>query len=308
MQCAIVYSIYTIYDTTNLKIVVSRIKIAEPDILTHFEEYPIKVFKLTEIQELIDINRRVWRLAKSTTGAQFLNYFIKRGKIKEIIAEGTYGTYKRYIFGEASPLQTALSFKGSSFLTHYTAVYLHGLTAQIPKTIYVNSEQTPKPKPKEPLNQENINRAFARPPRVTTNETTFEGKKVVFISGKYTGSLGVTTVIFEGEELLTTDTERTLLDIAVRPVYSGGVNEVLKAYRNAGKNFSLNRLLSYLKKIDYTYPYHQVIGYYLERSGYPKNITELFKEMGLEFDFYLAHGIKKKKYIEDWRLFVPEGF
>ena len=83
-----------------------------------------------------------------------------------------------------------------------------------------------------------------------------------------TNNLGV--IFFkdrEGGSIPTTNIERTLIDIAVRPVYSGGVFEVLKAYKMAKDKVSINKLAAYLKKIGYVYPYHQVVGFYLEKSG-----------------------------------------
>ena len=59
-----------------------------------------------------------------------------------------------------------------------------------------------------------------------------------------------------------TNLERTLIDATVRPVYAGGVFEVRKAYELAKEKVSVNRLAALLQKLDYTYPYHQAIGFY----------------------------------------------
>ena len=61
-----------------------------------------------------------------------------------------------------------------------------------------------------------------------------------------------------------TNLERTLIDAAVRPVYAGGVFEVRKAYQLAKEKVSVNRLAALLQKLNYIYPYHQAIGFYLE--------------------------------------------
>lgn len=44
--------------------------------------------------------------------------------------------------------------------------------------------------------------------------------------------VGVKTI----KKIRVTDLERTLIDIAVRPAYSGGVFEVLEAFKNALKD------------------------------------------------------------------------
>ena len=42
--------------------------------------------------------------------------------------------------------QILVNLRPKCYFTHYTAMYFHELTEQIPKVIYVNVEQTPKPK------------------------------------------------------------------------------------------------------------------------------------------------------------------
>jgi hypothetical protein len=106
-----------------------------------------------------------------------------------------------------------------------------------------------------------------------------------------------------------TDIERTLIDIAVRPFYAGGVAEVLTAYERAGGRASVNRLAGMLRKLAYVYPYHQAIGFYLEAAGsYDWNAIELFRGgFEYEFDFYLTYGMEETEYVPSWHVYVPKG-
>jgi predicted transcriptional regulator of viral defense system len=105
-----------------------------------------------------------------------------------------------------------------------------------------------------------------------------------------------------------TSLERTLLDITVRPVYAGGVEEVLKAFIRAKGRADIQSLVEILRKLDYVYPYHQAVGYYLERAGYCPEEIELVSAIPMEHDFYLTHYTGETVYVKHWRLHVPVTF
>jgi predicted transcriptional regulator of viral defense system len=102
--------------------------------------------------------------------------------------------------------------------------------------------------------------------------------------------------------------ERTLIDIAVRPDYAGGIYQVREAYRAARDRVSINTLIATLRKLDYVYPYHQAIGFYMARTGYDVSRTNRLLKLGMSVDFYLTYGIKDREYDAKWRLFFPKGF
>jgi len=47
----------------------------------------------------------------------------------------TNKTIKKYLFGDVSNYEIALSINKGSYLSHYIAMFLHGLTDNIPKKI-----------------------------------------------------------------------------------------------------------------------------------------------------------------------------
>jgi hypothetical protein len=98
----------------------------------------------------------------------------------------------------------------------------------------------------------------------------------------------------EGATLRVTGIDRTLIDIAVRPAYAGGVFQVLDAYRGAKHRASVGNILAALKALDYMYPYHQAIAFYMQHAGWPASRYDRLKKLGLEHDFYLAHDIREK--------------
>ena len=203
--------------------------------------------------------------------------------------------------------KTPLKLRKNSFLSHYTAMYLHNLTENIPKNVYTNQEQSKKPSNKNyDLQQKNIDKAFSKPMRKTNHIVFFDDFNSYMLNGKNTERLGVTEIEVDGENLLITDIERTLLDVSIRPGYGGGVEEILEAYINAKGQISINRLLAYSRKMDYIYPYHQVLGFYLEKAGYKESQLKILESMDIEYDFYLNYNMKNPSFSERWKLYYPQ--
>jgi len=272
-----------------------------------------RAFTRTELAHAIDKNRPDLRIPATLSISRIISFLSTEAKLREIdfVPEvaSSYAPLRRYAWGEPSPYACGLSLRANAYLSHASAVFIHGLTNQVPKTIYVNREQSPKPASRSGLTQDSIDRAFKNNPRTSQYIFSRSGYRYVLLSGKNTGQLEVTEIDWEnGEVLRVTKLERTLIDLAVRPAYGGGVFEVLKAYRAAREKLSVRTLVATLKKLKHAYPYHQAIGYYMERAGYEPSQLRQLRELGFKHDFYLAHRIQHPEYNKDWHLFYPQGF
>lgn len=238
-----------------------RLKIALPDIEQSFSEGP-SVLTEAELQDIVRKNRRFWRLSKRETQEVFVDFLCEHSDLHQISIDLKHRPVRGYTWGRVPLMETLLQLVSGSYYSHYTAVRLHGLTEQVPKTLYLSREKKRgAPKTLPHLSQADIDTSFSRPMRESTNQADVpeEGVRVVLLDAMAHGGAGI---------------------------ISDQVN----------------------KKLRPCYPYHQAIGYYLERAGYKASAIELFRNHPREQDFYLTHAMGKTRYDERWRLYVPEGF
>lgn len=233
---------------------------------------------------------------------------IDMAKIKHIgMANPQKTEHIRYLINSPSPFSIALSLRSRSYLSHGSALFLNGLSDQVPENIFVNKEQSEKNWSNE-LTQEGIDRAFKNKGRQSNYIWSWKEYRFTLLNGKNTGEYGVIDLKLEtGEKVRTTNLERTLVDIVVRPTYSGGTKNLIEIYRRAIGWVSAKQIIKTLKKLNYSYPYHQSIGFLMERAGFEKNEYEQLKRLGMNFDFYLDYKIKNKQYDKNWRIYYPKG-
>lgn len=281
---------------------------AQAEIRQLFEESPQRVFSGQELGTVLAAKRGDWELPSNWGTAEFIDFLMARMDLSEkILRSEKYPDKVLYAWGDVSPFQLAQAVKPQAYLSHGTAVFLHGLTEELPKTLYVNAEQSPK-RGGGQLTQASLDTAFRRQARTSSYVLKLDGYRVTLLSGKFTGRLEVARMPGpDGELVEATKLERTLIDITVRPVYAGGVYKVLEAFETAQDRVSVNTLAAVLKKLDYTYPYHQALGFYMKRAGYDPHRLAPLSKLPMEYDFYLAHGMKETDYDSEWRLFIPKG-
>jgi predicted transcriptional regulator of viral defense system len=288
----------------------TRFSIAKADITSFFDALQSHVLTRSEIAAILDDNRSFWRLSTKTTVSRFIEDLSESAKLGEVVLSFPGKRHIRYTWGDASTYEIAQSISPRSHFSHYSAVFLHGLTEQLPKSIFVKIELPHESKPSSSVDQTKLQLAFSNMQRISKNFATLGDTRIYVLYGKKSNNLGVEIMDTPyGRSLRCTNLERTLIDIAVRPSYSGGISEVLKAYINARSLVSVNRMVAYLKTLDFSYPYHQAIGFYMDRAGeYSGTQINLVRDLGIERDFYLDYNMKETEYVKAWRLFVPRRF
>lgn len=277
-----------------------------PEIKKVLEESSAKAYSETFLKTVFQKSREHWNISVSVKTKHFLDFLIKEKILTEYEFRDQNGK-RKLIFSSVGVDEHTLimGLHPNGYFSHYSSMILHQLTLQIPKSYYLNVEHS-KEIPYQNLTQNAIDSAFSQPQRKASNYLTFKTKKIFVINGKKTDRLGVISRNSIKESFAYTDLERTLIDIAIRPAYSGGVFEVLGAYQTAKKQVDPIKLESYLTQLEFIYPYHQVIGFYLEKAGYGTKDLKLF-EKETPFKFYLTYNIRSKEFSTKWNLYHPKG-
>jgi predicted transcriptional regulator of viral defense system len=266
-----------------------------------------KLFSPADLAEIFTQIRTEWGLPRSLTLNKFRDLALETKSLQEVHLTSSYPLHTiRFHTGEFTPYELALSLRPYSYLSHGTAAFLHGLTDNQPEFVYVNQEQSAKEQSGS-LTQAGLNRAFSGKQRQSHFIVTHNKTRIMLLSGKDTGRLGVEEMAgTQGETLELTNLERTLIDMTVRPGYAGGAENVMYSYSRAIKKISVDRLAEIIQELDYVYPFHQAIGFYLQRAGIDLKSLSRLRKLEMNYDFFLAHGMKKTKFDPQWRIHYPD--
>lgn len=287
---------------------ISKIILAQKIVGDYFDTNNKWVYAPHELYDLINSNRGEWNLPETTSHKRIAAKWIENGFITEhTFVLSDQNRLQFFIYGEPSIYEIAVSLRPKSYISHYPAVFLHELTNQVPKTIYTTLELSAKRNRNTSLTQKAIDSAFSQPQRRSHLLTEYQDYTIILLSGMHSGRSGVLLSTRYKNAFSYTSLERTLIDITVRPNYAGGSFAVLDAYQKAVHQISSNKLMVIFNAIPFIYPYHQAIGFYLEKAGYSGKLLNDLYEKPMTFDFYLDYEMKEKSYNEKWRIWYPKG-
>lgn len=288
----------------------STFEIAQTAIEDYFDHATKKSYTAKAIEMVLNRYRETWHISAGKSVKSFIKFLREKSYLQQsfVYREGNNDNIALYSWRTVDLFTVLTGLKNNAYYTHYTAMSLNGLTEQLPKVIYLNFEHAPSGQMSRRviLEQANVDKAFANPQRKSGERFGANQSTVVLVNGQYTGRLGVIEHHVGDTRYAYTDTARTLIDIAIRPAYAGGVFEVLKAFENAKNSLAPQQLITYLDQLNHVYPYHQVIGFYLEQAGYSESVLKLF-EKEMDINFYLTYHMKKPQFNQRWKLFYPRG-
>lgn len=268
------------------------------------EALPPQAWNRKDFENYLAERRAAWNAPKYLTPNLLINFLVDNEIAYErTISSKEYGRKVRYVTGDVPLLRLVCSFYKNSYLSHATALHVHGLTSL--DKIFVNHEQSPK-RSTTRLSQARIDQAFQNQPRRSSFEFQMEQYSILFLNGKHTRNAGVTTVEHSSAGTLrVTSLERTLIDCTVRPQYAGGIQAVAALLPRAHEQISPAEIVRLLANTKYAYPYHQSIGFLLERAGMPSRALEPLRRLPRRFKFYLDYRMKHPAYDAGWQIYYP---
>src|SRR6266511_3855551 len=118
-----------------------------PEIVEQMRRTLKPVVRVDELRQHFRAHRREWGLPSAMRFSSFLESLLRNGGYTEVqLHSSVYAPMKRYAYSEPNPYVLGCALREDSYLSHGSALALHNLSSPS-TTIYVNKEQSAKPRP-----------------------------------------------------------------------------------------------------------------------------------------------------------------
>ena len=169
----------------------------------------------------------------------------------------------------------------NAFLSHYTALSLHGIAERYTTQIYVST----------PQHQRDI---------------IYHNIHIRFIAVIPERFFGIKTINYSNEKIKISDYERTILDVINRPRYAGGWSEVIGCLQNLEKIDWKNLLIYTMKFGNKTLA--RRVGYImdnLENISLPSNVKKNIVKFSGK-NIYYFDSTKEGDFEPEWNMVIPK--
>jgi hypothetical protein len=222
--------------------------------------------------------------------------------------------YSSVRLDEIDPYDLATALLPGGYFCNLSAIYYHGLTNQVPNTVYWCQETSARRKgrSKQQVTDARIRAAYVKPSCHTSFVLKQGDHNLVIIERTRETDHGVVTVRRKqspcpaGSRVATL--ERALIDAVVSPHYNGGIGSLCEYFRVAKGRLKTQKLLEIYRKLEFVYPYAQAIGFFMENAGMTDHAEEVRRVYPPRQRFYVDHGAKSTWiYNERWMISYPKG-
>jgi hypothetical protein len=111
-------------------------KIAVADVKAFFAASPEKIFWPSELRDVCIGQRHAWKIPRGMNFSSILDFLIRNTQLKELKLKcADYPPLTRYTWGDISPVLLALSTNRQTYLSHGSALWIHGLGGELPHLV-----------------------------------------------------------------------------------------------------------------------------------------------------------------------------
>jgi len=270
-------------------------------ILKHFKKKPF-YFSNVDISKIKDELKEKSLIPENMSYDRFLNKLKDEGlNTFTLSIQGSYKT--RYSFKknlDHDLFASILSGK-KTFLSMTTALRLQGLTDYRNDVIFISREQSNKGyyKHENVLKQAAIDKAFRQgTPRYSNSIGELDGKNYVFLSPKYSDCYGVITM---KNGVKVSSINRSFVEMIINIQYFKTYTTIINIFKPLKEKLDIKEIYRFIEILNYTYPYFQCAGFYLEQIGFCKDELIEFKSSISNLNFYTQKK-KPEKVGEDYLL------
>jgi len=206
---------------------------------------------------------------------------------------------ERYSINKPDTFQFAVTLMKNSFFSMTTALNLQGLANDRPEYIFISRELTKKNIPPTSLTQDQIDNAFKKPYRLTSNHGEFKSNYIVLLEPKYTKNYEI--IDYNGYKM--SSVNRAFVEMVVNVQYFKGMDKIVVLYKPLKIHLDLTKIYNTIKIFDFIYPYFQLFGYILEEIGFTKDELNSFKLQVGKFKFYTEKNKNKYLFNKYWQIY-----
>ena len=260
------------YISSNVRKMVMSLSPTEQKIYSKL--YPKRVINTKDVAQILgDLHK----------SADYITNLREKGFLQKI-RQGVYTIVPPDMIGKKylpDKFLVAGNLKEEYYISHHSALELHGLAESIFNKVYITI------------------RNYSRPLQYC--DITYE-----FVSTKY--FFGIDELKYKSTRLKVSDVEKTVLDCIRKIKYAGGLDELAKSFLGI-PTLNYKKLLDYLKRFDETALYHKT-GFILEsldELSPPKDFLNKIKKKVSKKVYYLDRD-KASKFNRKWNLMIPKNF
>lgn len=255
-------------------------------ILKQFKKKPF-YFSNVDISRIKDELKKKSLIPKNMSYDRFFNRLIDEGlNTFTLSIKGSYKT--RYSFKknlDHDLFASILSGK-KTFLSMTTALRFQGFTDYRNDVIFISREQSDKGyyDHENVLKQAAVDKAFRQStPRYSNSIGELDGKSYVFLSPKYSDCYEVITM---KNGVKVSSINRSFVEMIINIHYFKTYTTIINIFRPLKEKLDVKKIYTFIKILNYIYPYFQCAGFYLEQIGFRKDELIEFKNNISDLNFY----------------------